>query len=82
MLHCVKKLSKFICRLPSTICRPVRHSPVQPEKKVELLHTPAEHVRGVLSATLVPVKPVAQVVLAAGVHVAAEAMPAQLVVTV
>ena len=31
------------------------HSPVQPEKNVELLHTPAEHVRGVVSATLVPV---------------------------
>ena len=58
------------------------HSPVQPEKKVELLHTPAVHVRGVAPDTLVPVKPEAQVALAAGVHVAAEAVPEQLVVTV
>ena len=58
------------------------HSPVQPEKNVELLHTPAEHVRGVVPATLLPVKPKAQRKLAAGVHDTAEAVPEQLVVTV
>ena len=79
-VHSPVQLSTHPCSRPHT--RAAIHSPVQPEKKVELLHTPAEHVRGVVPATLVPVKPEAQAALAAGVHNAAEAVPEQLLVTV